>query len=443
MENSSVIVVDGLYKKFCMNLRKSLMYGTIDVTKKMLGFSLDKSQLRKSEFWALNNISFEVKRGETLGIMGANGSGKSTLLRVLTGIFQPDRGYIDVKGRIGALIAVGAGFHPHLTGRENIFLNATILGMKKDEIKKNFNRIIEFSEIGEFIDSPVSTYSSGMYVRLGFSIAVHCNPEIIIADEVLSVGDYLFQIKCFDKINELIKNGTSVLLVSHSDIAIKSVCSRVALLHRNHLIDIGATDDMITKYRSILLNEALEKQRKSDSLEGNAKIGDTTTGVVQIENLILETHDRQVVLKNKEPLSKIKYSKNQSIRLKMRLSVKEKLENCRISFYLRDVTKKFDVVYTLGACVSKINFSELSCLQPGVYDTEWNMDISGLTPSIYNLIFAIGDDQQHVKLHASIEYMDNYTFEIINSAELIESDAILNRPILIPKYDFDMKKTFN
>lgn len=185
------IEVTNLRKKFCRSLKRGLLYGSTDVARAMVGFPQKDVNLRKGEFWALDDISFKLKRGESLGLIGANGCGKSTLLRLLTGIFPPDCGDIKIRGRMASLIAVGAGFHPHMSGADNIYLNGVLLGLSRQEIRAAFNEIVEFAEIGEFIHAPVSTYSSGMRVRLGFSIAVQSRPEILLVDEVMSVGDTL------------------------------------------------------------------------------------------------------------------------------------------------------------------------------------------------------------------------------------------------------------
>lgn len=187
------------------------------------------SSLRSSEFWALQGINFELKRGQCLGLIGQNGSGKSTLLRLLAGIFPPDTGEIVVRGRVGAMIALGAGFHPHMTGRENVFLNGAILGLNRREISERFDEIVAFAELGDFIDAPVATYSSGMTVRLGFAIAAHTSPELLIIDEVFAVGDLGFRVKCLNKIEKLIK-GCSVVFVSHSMTQIAAIANRVMVL---------------------------------------------------------------------------------------------------------------------------------------------------------------------------------------------------------------------
>jgi lipopolysaccharide transport system ATP-binding protein len=185
------------FQKVLSELETKFLYGTHDVFRNMFSIPNDTGKLRKSEFWALDDVSFELKKGETLGIMGVNGSGKSTLLRLLSGIFPPDKGRISVYGKIGSLIAVGAGFHPHMTGRENIYLNGTILGITRNEIRKKFDSIVDFAEIGDFLEAPLSTYSSGMRVRLGFAIALHCDPDILLIDEILSVGDLVFGTRVF------------------------------------------------------------------------------------------------------------------------------------------------------------------------------------------------------------------------------------------------------
>ena len=243
-----LIKVEGLYKKFCKSLKRSMYYGTTDMTRDMFGFPRSANELRKSEFWALQDINFELKRGETLGLIGQNGCGKTTLLRLLNGIFPPDKGKITINGRIGALIAVGAGFHPHMTGRENIYLNGSILGMSKQEIKQKFDKIVEFAEIGDFLDAPVATYSSGMHVRLGFAIAIHCEPDILLLDEILAVGDGRFQQKCFSKMAKLLENGTSVIFVSHSMPSIQMICKDAAFIDNGKIIAYGKVEDVLGFY---------------------------------------------------------------------------------------------------------------------------------------------------------------------------------------------------
>jgi lipopolysaccharide transport system ATP-binding protein len=203
-----------------------MAYGMTDVCRNLVGLSSNPDRLRKNEFWAVNDVSFEVKKGETLGIIGPNGSGKTTMLKMLNGIFWPDKGKISIRGKIGALIAVGAGFHPQLSGRENIYINGAILGMSKEVIDEKFDAIVDFSGIAEFLDAPVKHYSSGMYVRLGFAIAVHCEPDILLIDEVLSVGDIDFQARCINKIKEMDKQNVTKIFISHNLNTVQLLCSK-------------------------------------------------------------------------------------------------------------------------------------------------------------------------------------------------------------------------
>jgi lipopolysaccharide transport system ATP-binding protein len=200
-------------------------------------------------FWALRNISFEVQRGEILGIIGRNGAGKTTLLKILSRITEPTAGQIDLYGSVGSLLEVGTGFHPELTGRENIYLNGAILGMARKEIDANLDSIVAFSEIGDFLDTPVKRYSSGMHVRLAFSVAAHLEPEILLVDEVLAVGDTQFQKKCLGKMSEISGgNGRTILFVSHNLAAVRLLCSRVILLDHGSIVCSGPVNDVIANY---------------------------------------------------------------------------------------------------------------------------------------------------------------------------------------------------
>lgn len=263
MNEDTVLIVDDLSKKFCTDLKRIMVYGVQDVTRDWFGMRYDRALLRPSEFWSLKDVSFELKRGETLGVIGRNGAGKSTLLRLLNGIYPPDRGRIEVHGRIAALIAIGAGFHPHLTGRENIFLNGTILGMTRTDIKHRLDEIVDFAGIGQFIDSPVATYSSGMNVRLGFAIAVHAPIEILLADEVLAVGDLAFRVKCYEKIGQLREKGISTLFVSHEMTNVSVYCNKALVLDKGNVRYCGDVEEGI----SIYLKDYLPEMGSSGGIE--------------------------------------------------------------------------------------------------------------------------------------------------------------------------------
>jgi ABC-type polysaccharide/polyol phosphate transport system ATPase subunit len=248
---SNAITCDAIWKKFRKGEKFDSLRDLIPSLAKSLISTNHRDVLRPQEFWAVKDVSFQVGRGEALGIIGPNGSGKSTILKLLSGILKPDKGDFRVRGRLGALIELGAGFHPDLTGRENIYLNGTILGMRKAEITSRFDAIVEFSGLKEFLDTPVKRYSSGMYARLGFSVAAHVDPEILLVDEVLSVGDYHFQQKCFAKMREFIHNGTSLIFISHNMTAVSSLCQRALVLCKGEALFLGEAASAIQQYHSM------------------------------------------------------------------------------------------------------------------------------------------------------------------------------------------------
>jgi len=228
MEKEILVDVQNVSKKFSLDLKTSLRYGATDILKGTLGMKIEK-KLRKKEFWAVQDVSFKLRRGECIGLIGHNGAGKSSLLKVLNGLYAPDKGQIVMRGKVGALIELGAGFNPILSGRENIYNNAAVLGFSKKEVDQKIQSIIDFSEIEDFIDMPVQNYSSGMKVRLGFAVAAHLEPDILIIDEVLAVGDLGFVLKCFKKIDELLPK-TAVIFVSHNMPMVSRICNEIILM---------------------------------------------------------------------------------------------------------------------------------------------------------------------------------------------------------------------
>lgn len=241
-----------------------MLYGISDIGRNTFGLSSHSDKLRKGEFWAVNDVSFDLKKGETLGIIGPNGAGKTTLLKMLNGIFWPDKGKITIKGGVGALIEVGAGFHPLLTGRENIYINAAILGMTKREVDEKCDSIIDFAGIGDFIDAPVKFYSSGMYVRLGFAIAIHSEPNILLIDEVLAVGDLRFQSKCFKFLTDnVLKRGCSVVFVSHNRYAVQDMCEQTIYLKDGKIVQMGTTLDVIERYLNDIQKEDIKQEKRA------------------------------------------------------------------------------------------------------------------------------------------------------------------------------------
>ncbi len=257
----TLIKVENCGKLFCRDLKRSLWYGTKDAMGDIVPWihrGLDENGtplIRKDEFWANKDISFEVKRGECIGLIGHNGAGKTTLLKMLSGLIKPDTGSIEIRGRVGALIALGAGFNPVLTARENIFINGAVLGISTKEIKSKFDDIVDFAEIEEFIDTPVQYYSSGMQVRLGFAIATSFKPDVLLLDEVLAVGDSSFHSKCYKRIGNII-NDCAVIFVSHDAYSIRRICDQVVLLHRGQQQFLGSTEKGMEKYAQLRHSEA-------------------------------------------------------------------------------------------------------------------------------------------------------------------------------------------
>src|ERR1043165_5888282 len=225
-------------------------------------FRRSKNNSQNGYIWALQDVSFEIKRGEVVGIIGLNGAGKSTLLKILSRITGPTRGRADIYGRVGSLLEVGTGFHPELTGRENIYLNGAILGMRKAEIDRKFDEIVAFAEVDKFLDTPVKRYSSGMYVRLAFGVAAHLETEVLLVDEVLAVGDAQFQKKCFEKMRDIGVQGRTILFVSHNMSAVRSICKQALIIEKGRVVAQGEIDETVDRYLSQLnasqVGEAIE-----------------------------------------------------------------------------------------------------------------------------------------------------------------------------------------
>lgn len=262
---------------------------------------------KSDTIWALKDVSFEVKHGEVVGVTGRNGAGKSTLLKILSRITKPTEGYADIHGQVGSLLEVGTGFHPELTGRENIYLNGAILGMKKAEIERKFDEIVAFAEVEKFIDTPVKHYSSGMYVRLAFSVAAHLEPEILLVDEVLAVGDAAFQKKCLGKMGAVAREGRTVLFVSHNIAAILSLCERAFLLDSGKVIRVGSAQEVVRHYlQSVISTEVIPLDRRQD------RTGD---GRVRAVSLRIESASNKKVVRSSSRLKiTIGYRSNEPLR---------------------------------------------------------------------------------------------------------------------------------
>lgn len=270
MTSEIVVRADHVYKKFCRHLKRALWYGVRDLGR-ALTFSSgrDRHQLRPGEFFAVRDASFEIVRGECVSLLGPNGAGKSTMLKLLNGLIRPDAGEIRIRGRVGALIELGAGFNPVLSGRENVFINGAVLGLKRSEIADRFDAIVDFAGLADVIDTPVQTYSSGMRVRLGFAVASHLRPDVLLVDEVLAVGDVGFRLKCIDRLHQLSKQGTAIILVTHAVNMLSRLSDRAIVFGRGLIQFDGDLQRGIAIYEQLLdVRQETRDQEMNQGLEG-------------------------------------------------------------------------------------------------------------------------------------------------------------------------------
>jgi lipopolysaccharide transport system ATP-binding protein len=316
------------------------------------------SKIYSSDFWALKDVSFDIKQGEVVGIIGRNGAGKSTLLKVLSRITDPSEGRIKVKGRIASLLEVGTGFHPELSGRENIYLNGAILGMKRAEIKAKFDEIVAFAEVEKFLDTPVKRYSSGMYVRLAFAVAAHLEPEILIVDEVLAVGDAEFQKKCLGKMGEVSRGGRTVLFVSHNMGALRGFCSSGILLESGSVKLISETNTVITAYLSRPESDAGSQQPKGRRREGTGQVEIIKTTTANLKD------ELQNIFSIGEPMCiSIQYLADKQCEGSFFLLISNQEGVIILSSFQRD---SGETVYFLGANYQKVLLKDVD-LSPGQY----------------------------------------------------------------------------
>ncbi len=368
---SKIIEVRGLSKSYILNHEGKESYTALrDViaqkTKKIFSFSNWKSTNKtKEEFWALKDIDFEIEQGDRVGIIGRNGAGKSTLLKILSRITEPTNGSIKIKGRIASLLEVGTGFHPELSGRENIYLNGAILGMSRAEIKKHFDAIVDFAEVEKFLDTPVKRYSSGMYVRLAFAVAAHLEPEILIVDEVLAVGDAQFQKKCLGKMEDVSKNeGRTVLFVSHNMGVVSKLCNKGILLNKGKIEIDGEIDHIIQNY--VNFNNLTTEGYYYDQTKANGK-----------SNFI-----KTVVLKNSENHTKSDFTFNEKVRIDFVLNIDEEIPNLQIGIGIQD--KLQNRVSTILKSITYFNKNDKNEIHGFV-----DLPASVIAPNYYSLVVAI------------------------------------------------------
>lgn len=371
------IRVEGLSKRYCIGkieryqtLRDTIVSTLVapfgKVGRLLGGQKADAAQLDDT-IWALKDIFFEISRGEVIGIIGGNGAGKSTLLKILSRITEPTRGFAEIHGRVASLLEVGTGFHPELTGRENIYLNGAILGMKQAEIEKKFDEIVAFSEVEKFIDTAVKHYSSGMYLKLAFAVAAHLEPEILLVDEVLAVGDVRFQKKCLGRMGAVAKQGRTVIFVSHNMGAITQLCERVLLLEAGGLKRIGPSTEVVADYLGSSLGTEVKSAWSNPSLEVNhSKVRFRSARLLSVDG---------------QPLSLVTF--NESIVIEVVYDVTASLSNLSIAFHVFD---------SMNNCVFESMDTDLpewrECVRdPGRYLATAKIPSHFLRPGRYSLSF--------------------------------------------------------
>jgi lipopolysaccharide transport system ATP-binding protein len=319
---------------------------------------------RRSDFWALRDVTFSVQRGEALGIIGHNGAGKSTILKLLSNITTPTFGEIAIEGRLAALIEIGSGFHPELTGRENVYLNGALLGMRRREITAKLDSIVEFAGVQQFIDVPVKRYSSGMYLRLGFSIAAHLDPDILLLDEVLAVGDATFQAKCLDRVTELKRAGTTIVFISHNLHAVARLCERTLLLSRGEILSDGPTNDVIAEY-----------ERRLSSLTPSTPHGEPLiTDPRAVEIISLSFYDSQ----NRKTTS---FQTGESLRAVIEYKVNEPIEDAIVEVYFYSIFGNMHCHFTTAAKGERLSLThgvgavEFFCAAVALEAATFNVDV--------------------------------------------------------------------
>ncbi|WP_337885319.1 polysaccharide ABC transporter ATP-binding protein [Fischerella thermalis] len=391
-ESDIVLSVNGVSKKFCRDLKRSLFYGVQDITSELLGLREKSDKLRPKEFWALNNVSFQLRRGEALGLVGKNGSGKSTLLRIIAGLIKPDTGFVEVYGRVAPLIALGAGFNPILTGRENIYANMSILGLSKKEIDERFDQVVEFAEIGDAIDAPVQSYSSGMAARLGFASAIHTNPDILLIDEVLAVGDIRFRAKCHRRLQELRQKGTSFILVSHQPQSILNVCNHAIYLLQGQLIESGDPVSIMNRYEEDLFAQG--KLQKGGAIFLKEKPEHESLGVDI--NAIFFRNSQGNIIEN--PIT----GEPASLSIIYKASQDREIDKVYLSFAIQEIGKE-DVVLRLSS------FDDEQALEilPGENELQVHMPYVGLRPGLYTMQIYIKKDSLY-----TLDYYESFQFSV-------------------------------
>lgn len=362
-----LLSVNHVSKRFCRSLRRSIAYGLLDIAKEVSGARQESRVLRTGEFWALNDVSFSLKRGDSLGLVGPNGSGKTTLLRIISGLIKPDAGTVTVRGRVAPLLALGAGFSPVLTGRENVYVNMAILGLSSQQINERFSEVVEFAEIGDALDAPVQTYSSGMVARLGFACAVHAIPDVLLIDEVLSVGDMRFRSRCYRKLAELRKMGVAFIMVTHNTNAVLTMTDKVLYLMHGKEVVSGDPAVVMTQYEEDMIGKGASIVPGQLNLPVKPK-GETTG----LDITHLSFRDETGVLLNA-------LVSGQRAVFCVGCTAQREMENVSLSILVKDVSGEEGNVLNLSSERDGYVF----CLNEGHAELFMDMPYCGLKPGIY------------------------------------------------------------
>jgi lipopolysaccharide transport system ATP-binding protein len=383
-----LISVDDVSKKFCRSLRKSLLYGLRDIGRELsVRPPASRSELRRDEFWAVKGISFMLRRGECLGLIGGNGAGKSTLLKMLNGLIKPDAGRIEMRGRVGALIELGTGFNPILSGRENVYVNGSILGFTKAEIKRKFDDIVDFSGLHEFIEMPVQSYSSGMKVRLGFSVAAQMEPDILLIDEVLAVGDVGFRARCFNAINAM-QSKAAIIFVSHAMPHVARLCDSILLLERGE-----------TRYHGRDVPRGIEEYYSAFGHEKGVVSGSGRADLLSIQ---LRSDDRSETPGDRLVLN---YSRDLTIELVLKADRTIPALNVNLSFFDKEL-RAVAQAYSINGDFRLVNDKDIISVQARIPEVLLN-------PGVYNLSVVLTDERRGetlVNCHAIKEFQVHGAF---------------------------------
>ena len=422
-----LISIQGVSKKFCRSLKSSYAYGLRDIASEISGRPRKSDRLRPGEFWALKDVSFDVYKGGSIGLIGSNGSGKTTLLKIVGGLIKPDTGKLIVRGKVAALIALGAGFNPLLSGRENVYINMSIFGLSKEEINEQFKSVLDFAEIWDAIDAPVRTYSSGMRARLGFACAIHTSPDILLIDEVLAVGDFAFRTKCYRKLAELRQQGVVFVLVSHSSSAILSNCSLAAYLSKGELAAFGEVEKVTQQYEADILGISSDDKTAPSEVTPSLVSQGTMQSTLRIKavNFVNEQDDIVEELETGEQTSiRISFQADAPVEdVSVNVNIKS-LSNLNNTELFLQSWKDTGFISKLEQQDSVITLSFPACgLVPGSYVMKVNLTENGKYFNILDIVQAIKFKVKGTEVSSQCSYYQSrrWDFEQVASTPTVKS----------------------